>query len=116
MRNKYTLLLLAILVFGLFLRFWNFPNWFNFNFDQETQAWVVKSLVVDHKPNLIGLETSVGGMFIGPYFNYLLVPFYLVGGMDPAATILLDILAAGATILASYYVGTKMFGQKAGLF
>lgn len=115
-RKHYTkLLVLAIVLAGLIVRFWNFPTWYGFDYDQEVNAWIAKSIVVDHKPVLIGPETSVGGMYVGPYFNYVIAAFFALGKMDPMTTILLNILLAATTMWIFYLIGKKLFGQKAAI-
>lgn len=108
-------LFLIILLTGLFLRFYDFPAWFGFDYDQEINAWIAKTILVDHKPVLIGPETSVGGMYVGPYFNYIISLFFLLGRMNPMATISLNILISAATLVAFYLVGSRLFNRTTGL-
>lgn len=108
-------LVVLIIFLGLMIRFWNFNSWYGFDYDQEINAWIAKSIIVDHKPVLIGPETSVGGMYVGPYFNYIIAGFFALGKMDPSATVLLNILLAGATMTIFYLVTLKLFGQKTAL-
>ncbi len=109
------LLFLLILAVGLFVRFYNFPAWQGFDYDQEINAWLAKSLIVDHKLFLIGPETSVGAMYVGPYFNYIISFFYLLGKMDHAWTILLNFIISTVTIAAIYLTGAKFFSKVSGL-
>lgn len=106
---------LIILVLALVIRFYNFPVWQGFDYDQEVNAWLAKSVIVDHKPILIGPETSVGGMYVGPYFNYIISLFYFLGRMDHSRTIILNALLTLLTITTIYFVGTKIFSKTAGL-
>lgn len=106
---------IAVIVLALLVRFWNFPAWFGFDYDQEINAWIAKTILVDHKPVLIGPETSVGGMYVGPYFNYVIALFFLIGRMNPTTTILLNILVSGATIAAFYLIGSRIFNRLTGL-
>ncbi|MBI3559144.1 glycosyltransferase family 39 protein [Candidatus Gottesmanbacteria bacterium] len=108
-------LIFCLVLLILLVRFYNFPAWFGFDYDQEVNAWIAKAIVVDHKPVLIGPETSVGGMYVGPYFNYLIAIFYALGRMDPQATIILNILLSAVTVYFIYFVGTKVFSRKTGV-
>lgn len=110
MRSKLFWIILAL---GLLIRFWNFPSWYGFDYDQEINAWIAKTIVIDHKPVLIGPETSVGGMYVGPYFNYVIALFFALGHMDPGFTVILNILLAAITMTVFYLIGKKIFGQKA---
>ena len=112
---KTKIILSIILVVSIFIRFYNFNAWFGFDYDQEVNAWLAKTVVIDHKPILIGPETSVGGMYVGPYFNYILASFYALGKMDPVTTIYLNVLLSVSTILLMYYVGKKVFNEQTGI-
>lgn len=109
------LLFLLILAVGLFVRFYNFQAWQGFDYDQEINAWLAKSIIIDHKLFLIGPETSVGAMYVGPYFNYIVSLFYFLGKMDHTWTILLNFIISTATITAIYLVGSKVFSKTVGL-
>ncbi|KKU92453.1 MAG: hypothetical protein UY21_C0001G0076 [Microgenomates group bacterium GW2011_GWA1_48_10] len=117
MVTKYhRLILIIIIIIALLVRFWNFPSFFGFDYDQEINAWIAKAIIVDHKPVLIGPETSVGGMYVGPYFNYIITLGFLLGRMDPMTTIWLNLIFSGLTIGAFFYFGSKIFSPLAGLF
>lgn len=108
-------LFLLILAAGLAIRLYNFPVWNGFDYDQEINAWLARSIVVDHKPVLIGPETSLGGMYVGPFFNYVIALFFALGRMDPAATTALNALLFVATLLIFSKVAGDLFGPRARL-
>lgn len=83
MRFRPYLAPLAIITFGLFLRVYNLEKRVDFGFDQEVAAWWIKSFLVDHKISLIGQEISLGGIYIAPFFYYLLAPFYFLTQLYP---------------------------------
>lgn len=82
MKNFKTLLLL-ILLLGFLLRTFGAAERFNFGHDHDLAGFIVKDIVVDKHIRLIGQETSTKGVIIGPLYYYLLIPFYLLAGMDP---------------------------------
>lgn len=108
-------LVLIIIILGLAVRFYDYPAWQGFDYDQEINAWIAKSIVVDHKPVLIGPETSVGAMYVGPYFNYIIAFFFALGDMDPAATIFLNFFLSLVTLVVFYLVAKNLFDQKAAI-
>jgi len=61
---------------------------------------------------LIGQETSQSGVFIGPLYYYLLIPFYLIFNMDPIGGIFLVTLIGAASIISIYWVFQKVFNDK----
>jgi len=109
------LIFILIVVINL-IRFWNFPEWYIFDADQETLSLMVKQIVVDHKPLLIGMPTSVGGMFIGPLLVYLLAPFYQLGSMSPWSNFLFVLLGSLATTASIYFVSSKIFSKSTGVY
>lgn len=114
--NKaYSLIFVLVLSLGLLFRFYNFPAWQGFDYDQEVNAWIAKAIVIDHKPVLIGPETSTGGMFVGSYFNYIIALFFWLGRMNPTISILLNVLISTATICLIYFAGKLIFNRMTGI-
>ena len=112
-RNK---LLVLILVIGFFLRIYNAQELFLYSHDQDLAGWFIKDVLVNKHLRLIGQETSTTGIFIGPLFYYLLIPFYFIFGMDPIGGSYLVALLGVFTIFSFYFVFRKIFNEKAGLF
>ncbi|OGM12079.1 hypothetical protein A2Z22_03225 [Candidatus Woesebacteria bacterium RBG_16_34_12] len=109
--NKFFILIFLI---GLFLRVYKLSSFFQFSHEQDLQAWIVKDILVDHHPRLIGQETSITGFFIGPLYYYMLIPFFFLFNMDPRASIIPITFISLATIVSVYYIYTKLFGKKVG--
>lgn len=106
---------LAILVLGIFLRSYKAMTLFYYGHDQDLLSWFVIEIVNNHDVRLIGQETSRAGVFIGPLFYYLSIPFYLLTNMSPAGTVLLPIIISVFTIYSYYYIFEKIFSKKIGL-
>lgn len=109
------IILILILVLGLFLRIYKAKELFLYSHDQDLAGWIIKDILVNKHPRLIGQETSTQGIFIGPLFYYLLIPFYLVFNMDPIGGVFLVTLLGLFAIFSFYFVFSKLFNQKAGL-
>lgn len=108
-------ILLAILVGGLILRVLYPLYYFRYQHDQDLIGWILKDILYNHHFRLIGQETSSQGVFIGPYFYYLLIPFYLVTSMHPGGGIIMVTLLGLFAIFSFYYVFSKIFDKKIGL-
>jgi 4-amino-4-deoxy-L-arabinose transferase-like glycosyltransferase len=108
-------IILIILLVGLFLRIYNYKELFLYTHDQDLAGWFVKDVVVNHHLRLIGQETSTEGIFIGAFFYYLLIPFYLLFGMDPIGGVFLVLLIGLFTIWSFYFVFGKVFSKDVGL-
>jgi len=108
-------LFLIILLVGVALRLYKPLQLFMYSHDQDLLSWFVKDVVYDKDLRLIGQETSVKGVFIGPLFYYAMIPFYLISGMDPTGGILFITVIGAATILSIYYICSKMYSNRVGL-
>lgn len=108
-------ILILILLLGLILRLWNFRELYMYSHDQDLQGWVIRDILLNNHPRLIGQETSTHGIFIGPYFYYFLIPFYLIFGMDPIGGIFATVVLGIFTIWSIYYCLKHIFNYKVGL-
>ncbi|TSC85999.1 MAG: Uncharacterized protein G01um101416_763 [Microgenomates group bacterium Gr01-1014_16] len=108
-------LIVLIIFLGLFFRTYQFRERFNYNHDNDLSAWIVKDIVVDKHLRLIGQQTTALGIFIGPFFYYALIPFYLITRMDPIGTVALPWIIGLASITSLYYVVNKIWGRRPAL-
>lgn len=91
MRKRYYSFILLFLIFLLFsfFRFYNLDKRVIFDWDQERDAFAIKRILVEKRLTLIGPRVlGPEGFFLGPYFIYLLTPFYFLTGLHPRAIIL----------------------------
>lgn len=114
MYNK-TYMLVLIVLLGLFFRTYQLVERFGFGHDADLYSWIVKDIVIDHHFRLVGQLTSAEGIFIGPFFYYLLTPFYLIFGMDPVGSAYLSPMLGILTIISYFFVLSKLFNKRVGL-
>lgn len=114
-RKPLVLILLFILLIGLFFRTYKVVERFEFAHDGDLYSWIVKDIVINHHPRLIGQLTSAPGVFIGPLFYYLLVPFFILTNMDPIGALIPATILGILTIISYYFVISKLFNKKAAL-
>ncbi len=107
-------ILIVILVLGLFLRAWHPLQLFQYGHDNDLGGWIVRDVLVNHHLRLIGQETSSHGIFIGPYFYYLQIPFYLLTAMDPSGILVLSSILGIFAIFSIYFVLKEMFNKNVG--
>ena len=105
----------VILLIALFFRAYDIVGRFEFAHDGDLYSWIVKDIVVNKHFRLIGQLTTAPGIFIGPLFYYLLVPFFLIFKMDPIGALIPVLLFGLATVLSFYWVFSKLFNKVAGL-
>ncbi|PIZ47486.1 hypothetical protein COY29_05140 [Candidatus Woesebacteria bacterium CG_4_10_14_0_2_um_filter_39_14] len=109
------LLLLIILGFGLFLRVYNLNNLLGFYYDQGRDALSIWNLWHFGNIPFIGPTTGIAGIFRGPFYYYLIAPFYLLGKGNP---IYPSVFLSVTTVIASgliYYLGFKIQDRMTGL-
>ena len=110
-RNKYTIYFMAILLIGFFLRIYKAQELFLYGHDQELTGWFIRDVLVNGHLRLIGQETSTAGVFIGPLYYYLSIPFYLLAKFDPIGGVWLVTLLGIISLISVYYVVGRTFGQ-----
>ena len=108
-------IVILLLLAGLFLRTYQAQELFLYNHDNDLAGWFVRDVVEIKHLRLIGQETSTKGIFIGPLFYYLLIPFYLLLKMDPVGGVFLVSLIGLFTMWSFYYVFNNLFNQKTGV-
>lgn len=108
-------LVIAIVLIGLILRAYHLTERFEFAGDGDLYSWIVKDVVVNHHLRLIGQETSTSGIFIGPLFYYLLIPFFLINKMDPIGGAGMALFLSALTLLSFYFIFNKLFNKTTAL-
>jgi hypothetical protein len=103
------------LLISIFFRLYKGSELFMYSHDQDLSSWFVKDVTVNHHLRLVGQETSTQGIFIGPYFYYYLIPFFLISHMDPIAGIYAVAIIGVFTTFSFYFIFTKIFGKNIGL-
>jgi 4-amino-4-deoxy-L-arabinose transferase-like glycosyltransferase len=109
------ILLIGILAIGAFFRFYRIREYLTFLGDEGRDMLVVKRIIVDHKLTLLGPVTSVGSMYMGPIYYYLMVPFLWVWHLDPVGPSVMVALFSLATIFLLFRTGKEFFDTKVGL-
>ncbi len=103
--------LIALLILASFLRFWRLPEYMTFLGDEGRDALIVKKILVDHDFPLIGPPTSVGNMYLGPLYYYMMAVPMAIFWMNPAAAAGLNALIGVGTVFLIYYLGRRWFGS-----
>jgi len=108
-------LFLVILALFTFLRFYQLPQRTIFNWDQERDAFEAQK-ILSGDPSLIGPRVlGPQGFFLGPYFYYLLAPFYFLTGGHPQAIVYFLIVLNLVFFLAASLIVKKIWGEKTAL-
>ncbi|HUV71538.1 MAG TPA: glycosyltransferase family 39 protein [Clostridia bacterium] len=105
-------LIFLIIALALGLRLYRLPSYMTFLGDEGRDA-LVWLRMTRGKLTLIGPQTSIGNMYLGPLFYYLMLPFYLLLG-TAGPSIGMALFGGGTTFLL-WFVGKEWFSQKVGL-
>ncbi len=114
--NKREVLVLGlILLVAAFLRLYKIAGYMTFLGDEGRDAIIVRRLLVNFDPILIGPGTSIGNMYLGPLYYYLIAPSLLFANFSPVGPSVFVALLGVLTVALIWWVGRVWFGPKAGL-
>ncbi|MDP3888607.1 MAG: hypothetical protein Q8Q24_01040 [bacterium] len=89
-KRKLLLLVLFLSLIGLLLRLLFLYKYSNaFTYDQGRDLLDIRAMIVLNKLTLIGPTTSLHGVFSGPFWYWMALPFYLLTNGSPLSTELL---------------------------
>lgn len=112
MKVKKTIPFLIVLT-GLFLRIYYLSSHsVPFTYDQGRDLLDIREMVVLKKLRLIGPTTSLHGVFCGPAWYYLILPFYLLSNGHPLSSLGAVLIPSILTPLVFYWL---IKDKKAGL-
>lgn len=110
-KNDFLLLLLIFLV-SFAIRAYKIPEYLFFGFEQGRDALIIEKIYKFQDFVLVGPSTSIGGLFHGPWYYYLLaVPYGITSGNPLAASIFLIILGSLLPVVI-YFLGKDIFNSK----
>ncbi|MBI2309840.1 hypothetical protein HYU89_02990 [Candidatus Collierbacteria bacterium] len=98
--------LVLVVIIGGLLRFYRLQDLTTFGGDQGIDYQNVARMVVEKRLSLLGPVTHVG-VFLGPLYYYLLIPFFLIFKFDPIATPVMFGLF-GTTTVGLVYILAKL--------
>jgi len=106
------ILLFLLLVIASFLRFYKISQYMTFLGDEGRDAIIVRRFLVDFDLMLIGPGTSVGNMYLGPLYYYMMAPALLLFNFSPVGPAA-QIAALGViTVLIVWLITKEWFGKK----
>jgi len=108
------LVVFLILFLASILRFYKIAETLPFLGDEGRDALIVKRMIVDGDFTLIGPVTSVGNMYLGPLYYYMMLPALALFRLDPVGPAFLVAAIGVATVLLVYVFGKIWFGKRAG--
>lgn len=109
------LILFFVLGAGFYLRIYRIDDLLGFYYDQGRDALAVWDLWHKFDFPFIGPTTGIAGIFRGPYYYYLIAPFYLLGGGNPVFPSVFLSFTTICAVAMTYYLGYKIHSRITGL-
>lgn len=101
-------LVIILMVASTWLHLFNIQNTFIFQNDEARDVLISLKMIQSQRPVLLGPETSVGNMYLGPFYYYLMAPALYLSGLDPVGpAIMVAIFGIITTLLIFVYTKRK---------
>lgn len=102
-------LLLVIILTAVFLRLYKIGDYMTFLGDEGRDVIVVRRLLVYGDPILIGPGTSIGGMYLGPLYYYMMAPILFLAGFSPVGPAVQVALLGVVTVFLVWLVAREWY-------
>lgn len=109
------LLLLLVLIASTFFRLYRLSDLLGFYYDQGRDALKVQEMISLKDFPAIGPTTGIAGLFLGPFWFYLLAPFYFITKGNPSLTASFIAFFDLGTVLILYLLGKEFYNRYLGL-
>ncbi len=109
-------IIFVLLVTAFVLRIYHVDEILAFHYDQGRDALVIWDLVREpHKLFLIGPTTGLAGVFRGPFYYYLIAPFYWLGHGNPVWPAVFLAFTSTIALYLMHVLAKEIGGVKAGI-
>jgi len=108
-------LLGATVLAGAFLRLWRIDDFATFLGDQGRDMIVIHEIATFKHFPALGPITSVGSMYLGPLYYYMMAPWLWVTGMSPLGPAIGVALLASAALVAQFFAMRDLFNTRIAL-
>ena len=116
LKNKFLVLVLAIFILEVFLRFYQIEERNPFGYDQVDNAWAAKNIIVNHEYPLVGMVAKGNsGIYIGPAYYYFVSFFYYITNLNPIASGIIAGVTSIFSLWILYFVSRKLFNKEVAL-
>lgn len=108
--------LFLILAVASFLRFYKINELHFFTYDQARDDLIAKRIIMDRKWTLLGPQSSIGGVYLPPFYYYTIAfPLWLFN-FNPVGVDIYTASVGVFTVLLVFFVARIFFGKLAGIF
>ncbi len=107
--------IICILILASFLRLYRISDYMEFLGDQGRDVYIIRDFLKNGNLFFIGPQTSIGNMYLGPWFYYLIAPSLLISRFNPIGPAIFIALINIATVILIYFISKKWFNESTGL-
>lgn len=109
------LAIILVLILAAFLRFYKLDVYMTFLGDEGRDVLIIKKILLDHDLPFIGPPTSVGNIYLGPLYYYMMTIPMAIFWLNPVAAAGMMALIGTTIVAFIYYLGKVWFGKVPGL-
>lgn len=106
-----SLILLIILAVSIFVRFYRLSDYMIFLGDEGRDALIIKDILVSHIIPSIGPPSSVGTIYLGPLYYYMMAASMAIFWLNPVAAAGMVALIGVLAVVLIYYLSRVWFGM-----
>lgn len=110
--KKPVVIFFLLLITSALLYLYKLPQMATFDADQDYYAQKYVDIVQNHQPTLLGIEASVGGIFVAPLYTYFSTLIYAASAGDPMGIFLVSMVIAALQGPLTYLLFSKLKNQK----
>ncbi len=108
-------LLIIVVLISAFLRLYRIGDYMEFLGDQGRDVVIIRDFLKHGNLFFIGPQTSIGNMYLGPFYYYLIAPALLLTNFSPIGPAIFVTLLSILTTFLIYKITAKYFDDKTGL-
>lgn len=116
LENKIFLLILVSIGIGAFLRFYRLDFLAMFLGDQGRDAIIIKKILTLEHLTAIGASTSVGMIFLGPFYYYFISPWLWLFKFHPSGLAYGVAFFSVIYLFVNYFIVNELIGKRAAFF
>lgn len=105
-------LIILVLLIASFCRLYRISDYMEFLGDQGRDVVIVRDFLKNGNLFFIGPQTSIGNMYLGPFYYYLIAPALLLANFNPVGPAIFVALLSVATTYLIYFVSRKWFNPQ----
>ena len=113
-KNRLEVTIISLIVlFALILRLFKIDQYLTFLGDEGRDVRVVRDIL---KGNLafIGPQTSIGNMYLGPLYYYIMAPALFLSNLSPVGPAVLNAVIGSLTVGLVWWIGRTWFNPLSG--